>query len=152
MKYTQSKIIYTKSNSKDYRIEFLRSLEETLNEFDFKTKIEGTSIEFERAFRSIPTTGTKRDPFKNLRSGRIEIDIQSINLIKTRSEIDLSHLTFLTLFMGICIFLFGWFWDFNLIGIGIFSIIIMSIVFVIGWISVSGKIDRIIQTAIKKTP
>ncbi len=151
LKYTQSRIIYTKRNSEEYRIEFLNNLKETFNDFDFRTKVEGTSIEFERLFRNIATTGTKRDTFKNLRTGRINISIQSSNLIKIKSVLDLSRLTYLTIFMGIFLILFGWFWDSNLIGTGILSIFTMLVVFIIGWIRVTGKIDRIIDKSMEKT-
>ena len=151
MKFTKFRIIYTKRNSTDYSVEFIKNINQTLNDFDFRTKVEGTTIEFERAFRSIPNVGTKRDPFKILRTGRIIVTVKSNNLIETKSIIDLSHLTFLSVSMGLAIFLFYWFWDLNLITGAIFSFIIITAVFLIGWISVSGKINRIITIAEKRT-
>ena len=150
MKYTQSRIINTKENSKNYSTEFLKNINETLRKFDFKTKIDRTSVEFDRVSRSLDAN-TRRDAFRNLRTGRIDLFILSKNIIKIKSTIDLSHLTFLSLFLGLCIFLFGWFWNSNLLGIGIFSVICMIITFSIGWVRVTDKIDKIIEKAKEKT-
>jgi hypothetical protein len=82
LKFTKSRIIYTKRNSKDFRVDFLKNLNQTLNDFDFRTKVEGTAIEFNKAFRSVPSVGTKRDPFKILRTGRIIVTVKSNNLLE----------------------------------------------------------------------
>lgn len=83
MKFTQSRIIYTKRNSTDFRVKFINNLKESLNDFDFRTKVEGTAIEFNKAFRSVPSVGTKRDPFKILRTGRIIVTVKSNNLLES---------------------------------------------------------------------
>ena len=152
MKYTKSRTITTNNNSEDYCIKFLVNINETLKYYDFKTKTNTTSIEFEKTFRSTTNSGyNRKEAFKNLRTGRIDLIIQSNNIITIKSIIDLSHLTFLTLFSGFCLFLFGWFWDFNLKGIGIFSIISMIIIYFIGWVRVTDKIEKIIEIAKEKT-
>jgi hypothetical protein len=127
------------------------SINESLRYYDFRTKVDGASIEFERVFRDIPDTGTRRDPFRNLRTGRIELLIKSNDIIKIESIIDLSHLTFLALSLGLSIFLVGWFWDSNLIGMGIFSVTIAVAVFMVGWLSIVFKMDKIINKAVEKT-
>lgn len=151
MKFTLSRIVSTNNNSKNYCAQLIVNINETLRYYDFRTKVDGASVEFERVFRDIPDTGTRRDPFRNLRNGRVELFIKSNNIIKIKSTIGLSHLTFLALSLGLCVFLFSWFWDSNLIGMGIFSLIIAGVVFMAGWLSIIFKMDKIINKAIEKT-
>ena len=144
--------LYRFLQGKNNNIEFLVNINETLKYYDFKTIVNTTSIEFERTFRSTTNSGhNRKEAFKSLRTGRIDLIIQSNNTIIIKSIIDLSHLTFFTLFTGLCLFLLGWFWDLNLKGIGIFSIISMIIIYFIGWIRVTDKIEKIIEIAKEKT-
>lgn len=151
LKYSQSKVIPTGNNSKNLSAKLIVNIEDTLRYHDFRTKVDGTSIEFERITRSIQQTGMKRDYLKNLRTGRINIIIRNKNIIEIKTIFSLSHLTFLTLFLGLCIFLLGWYYNSNLLGIGIFSILVMIVTFLLGWLNAISKIDRIIEIAKKNT-
>jgi len=152
LKYIQSRIITTNENSKNYCVEFLKTLDETLKFHDFKTKVSSTSIEFEKTFRSTTNYGDNvREAMKILRTGKIDLLIKSNKVIVIKRTIDLSHLAFMTIFSGLLIFLFGWFLEYKFIGIGIFSVISMIIIYFIGWVKVNDRINKIIEIAKEKT-
>ena len=131
---------------------FLETLNNTLNQNDFRTKMNSESIEFEKIFRFKNTSNVAiREGHRNLRTGRIELLKQSREIIIIKCIIDINHLTIFTTLLGLAFFLIGLLWDYNLILNGILSGIVILVAFFVNWTSVVDKIDSIIQITKENT-
>jgi hypothetical protein len=152
LKYTQSWIISTKGKPVNYCSIFLENLDGILKHYDFKTKASSSNIEFEKIYRSTNNYGDNlREAMKVIRTGKIDLLIKPNDTVIIESVVDLSHLTFMTIFLGLIILLIGWILFNNLTGPGILALVLMILTFLVGLGRVVSRMDGLIEIAKRKT-
>lgn len=153
IKITQTKNILTDFNSNEYRKRLLLNIKETLKEYDFKTKCNSESIEFNKTLRHTMNYGENmREGRKFLKHGKIEIILRSKSKIRIRSSYDITYLLIMSLFSGLLIFLFGLIYlNYNIEEIGIFTLKSILVIFIFVWVRIFLRINKIIRLAREKT-
>ena len=141
-----------KGKQDNYFNRYLESLNRILKQFDFKTKDNLTNIEFQKTYRSTTNYGDNmREAMKVIRTGKIELISKPNNILIIKSLVDLSHLTFMTLLVGLIILIIGLFLQFNYLTLGILIFSGMTISIIIGLGRIVSKMDEIIEIAKRKT-
>ena len=152
LKYSQSWIISLKGKQDNYFNNYLENLNRILKQYDFKTKANLTNIEFQKTFRSTTNYGDNmREAMKVIRIGQIKLISKPNNILIIKSLVDLSHLTFMTIIVGLITLLIGLSLKFNYVTLGILIIIGMTISIASGIGRIISKMDEIIEITKRKT-